>query len=347
MQISKYVMGALLLGGLALLGWMMKQVGLTNLIASCQVVGFWMVPYFLLEIIPDFLHTAAWAACFHGHQRRPRVWQLYIIRLAGSAINQVTPTATLGGEVVKVLLLGSLLPRAQAMAAVIIDKASITLAQTLYLAVGFLYALRHLPLPSELQLALSLTISMVLLGLLGFIAFQRYGLLSQLVCQLGRLPFARASLHRVSQRLAPLDAQLMEYYTAHAWRFGGSLLLHFVGFLAAGSKTYILLRLLLGPYAPGWPEAMMAAVVVAALDQMCFLVPARLGTLEGVRVLVLSTVGITQVVGLAFGLIVRLDSLFWNGIGLLTYALCTRQTFLSRSIRSIETASPTLPPLGG
>lgn len=88
----------------------------------------------------------------------------------------------------------------------------------------------------------------------------------------------------------------------------------------------------------------MVAVVVAALDQMFFLVPARLGTLEGARVLVLSAVGIAQVFGLAFGLIARLDNLFWNGIGLLTYALCTRQTFLAQSIRPITPAAPTLPP---
>ena len=312
---------------------MVRQVGIADLIASCQVVGFWIVPYFLLEIIPDCLHTAAWSACFQGHQRRLSMWQLYVRRLAGSAINQVTPTATLGGEVVKVLLLEPLLPRAQAMAAVVIDKASMTLAQTCYLAVGLLCTMRYLPLPSELQWALSLSISMILLGLLGFIAFQRYGLLSQLVYHLSRLPFAQARLQQLSQRLAPLDAQLIGYYAAHPWRFGGSLLLHFVGFIAAGCKTYVLLRLLLGTQAPGWSEAMLVAVVVAALDQMCFLVPARLGTLEGARVLVLSTVGMTPAVGLSFGLVVRLDNLFWSGIGLLTYTLCTRQTFLARSSR--------------
>jgi uncharacterized protein (TIRG00374 family) len=316
-----------------LLGWMVRQVGITDLMASCRIVGFWIVPYFLLEIIPDFLHTLAWSACFQGPPRRLSVWRLYLIRLAGTAINQVTPTASVGGEVVKVWLLGPLLPSAQAMAAVVIDKASITLAQTCYLAVGLLYAMGHLPLPGELQLALGLSISMVLLGLLGFIAFQRYGLLSQLVYHLSRLPFAQARLQQLSQRLAPLDAQLVGYYTAHPGRFGGSLLLHVVGFIAAGCKTYVLLRLLLGTQAPGWSEALLVAVVVAALDQMCFFVPARLGTLEGTRVLVLSTVGITQAVGLAFGLIARLDSLFWSGIGFLTYALCTRQTFLARSLR--------------
>jgi uncharacterized protein (TIRG00374 family) len=336
MRVSKFIMGALLLGGIALLGWMVGQVGIRDLLASFQVVGFWLVPFFLLEIIPDLLHTAGWAACFQGYQRPLSLWQLYGIRLAGSAINQVTPTATLGGEVVKVLLLEPALPRAQATAAVVIDKASITLAQMCYLAFGLVYALGHLPLSSALRWALSLTISLISLGVLGFIASQRYQLLSKLVSQVSRLKCAPARLRQLSQHLAPLDAQLMAYYTTHPWRFGGSLLLHFIAFVCTGCKTYILLRLLLGHQAPGWVEALMVAMAVAALDQMFFLVPARLGTLEGTRVLVLSAVGITQVFGLAFGLIARLENLFWNGIGLLIYALCTRRTFLARSARGAE-----------
>ena len=138
----------------------------------------------------------------------------------------------------------------------------------------------------------------------------------------------------MSQQAASLDAQLMAYYTAHPWRFGGSLLWHFIAFLCSGARTYVLLRLLLGDRAPGWAEALMVAVVVSALDQMFFLVPARLGTLEGARVLVLSAAGLTPVVGLTFGLIARLDSLFWNGIGLLFYALCTRRPVLVRSVPS-------------
>ena len=341
---SKFIMGVFLLGGIVLLGWMVGQVGLRDLLASFQIVGFWLVPFFLLEIIPDLLHTAGWAACFQGYQRRLRLWQLYGIRLAGSAINQVTPTATLGGEVVKVLLLQPTLPRAQATAAVVIDKASITLAQMFYLAFGLVYAIGHLPLSSELQWALSLTIGFISLGLLGFVAFQRYGLLSKLVSQVCRLKYTPRKLHQLSQHLAPLDAQLMAFYTAYPWRFGGSLLWHFVAFICAGAKTYILLRLLLGHQAPGWFEALMVAMAVAALDQMFFLVPARLGTLEGARVLVLSAVGIPQVFGLTFGLIARLESLFWNGIGLLIYVLCTRRTFLAQAVRPLPTSSPTLPP---
>ena len=170
----------------------------------------------------------------------------------------------------------------------VIDKASITLAQTCYLAIGLLYAMGHLPLLQRVAMGLESHHQHVLLGLLGFIASAALRTPVTTRLPLSRLQLAQAKLQQLSQRLAPLDAQLRGYYTAHPWRFGGSLLLHFVGFIAAGSKTYVLLRLLLGTQAPGWSEAMLVAVVVAALDQMFFLVPARLGTLEGTRVLVLS-----------------------------------------------------------
>ena len=39
MPMTKCIMGVLLLGGLALLGWMVWQVGLTDLLASGQVVA--------------------------------------------------------------------------------------------------------------------------------------------------------------------------------------------------------------------------------------------------------------------------------------------------------------------
>ena len=132
---SKFIMGVFLLGGIVLLGWMVGQSRPQRPARELPDCGL-LARFFLLEIIPDLLHTAGWAACFQGYQRRLRLWQLYGIRLAGNAINQVTPTATLGGEVVKVLLLQPTLPRAQATAAVVIDKASITLAQMFYLALG-------------------------------------------------------------------------------------------------------------------------------------------------------------------------------------------------------------------
>jgi glycosyltransferase 2 family protein len=344
--LSRIMGGLVFLGGLALLGGMLWQVGLAGLRASFQALGLWVVPFLLLDSISLLLHTVGWAACFQRHQLRLRLWQLCLVRMAGNAINRVTPTADLGGEVVKVMLLTSALPQAQAVATVLIDKASIALAQMGYLTLGTLYLTGHLPLPVGVQRGIRLSMGLILLGLVGFVAFQRYGLLSKLVRGLGCLNIGQARLHQLSQRLAPLDAHLVAYYTAHPWRFGLSWLLHFLAFAFDGIQTYILLRLLLGEQAPSFAQAIMVAIAVVALEQMFFFVPGSLGTLEMSRFKTLSFLGVDDGHSVAFALTMRLHNLFWNGLGLLAYALCTHRAVLPQATQPVAPPPAAAPPPG-
>jgi uncharacterized protein (TIRG00374 family) len=324
MRLSRVIVALFFFAGVVLLGTMVWRIGLTGFVQSLRVIGPWLAPFLLLEAVPQLLHAVGWAACFQGPRPPLRLWQLFLVRLAGSAINQMTPTANVGGEVVRVLLLESTLPREQAVASVIIGKASVTIAQTIYLSLGALYLMWQLPLPRELQWGLSITLGLVSLGLAGFVALQRYGVLSKCISGLGSPQMRAERLQRFGERLRLLDQQLIVYYTTSHRRFLRSLLLHFLAFAFDGLKTYILLRLILGTAAPVFTQALLVAVAVAALDQMFFFVPGRLGTLEGVRFTVLSTLGVAQVYGLAFGLIARIEHLVWSGLGLLAYALCAR-----------------------
>jgi len=338
--LSRIIRCLVLLAGLALLGGMGWHVGLTGLVASYEAIGPWIIPFLLLDSLSLLLHTAGWAACFPGHPLPVGWWRLCLVRMAGSAINQVTPTADLGGEVAKVVFLTSSLPRAEAVAAVVIDKASMALAQTSYLALGTWFLAHSLPLPHRWQLGVRLSMSLVALGVGGFVVLQRYGVFSTLVSGLGRLTLGQARLHRVCQRLAPVDAHLVAYYTAHPWRFGRSLLLHVLAFGWDGMQTYILLRLLVGEHAPGLAQALMVAMTVAALEQLTFFVPGSVGTLEGIRFTALAAFGVGQVYGVAFGLIARLHQLFWNGLGLLAYMRCTRRAPGAGRPRLLPTPSP-------
>jgi len=344
MRISHLLVYVFLLAGLLLLGGMIWQVGITDLLTSFAAVGWWLVPWVLLETVPVVLHTAGWAACFHKSHQTVSFWRLFIVRLAGSAINQVTPTATIGGEVVKVLLLESTLPRAQATATVVIDKASFTLAQTCHLALGTLYLTGRLPLPGAVQLGLGLTIGLIALGLVGFVAVQRYGLLSKFLDCLSGCNIGRARLDRWRQHLIPLEACLAAYYIAHPWRFGASLGLHFGAFAFSNIQNFLALHLLLGANAPGLAEAIMVTITVAALDQVFFFVPGGLGTFEGARFTILSTLGVAQVSGLAFGLMARLEGLVWNGFGLLAYAWYTRTWHGFRRVQPVASSSTPAPP---
>ena len=324
MRLAKVITVAFLLAGVVLLGLMVQRVSWSGVLESFRIMGPWIVPYVLLRVVPIVLHTAAWAACFPGHHRPLSLWQLALVRQAGNTINHLTPTAEIGGEVSKVVLLESVLPREQAVAAVVIEKGSGTLAKMIYLTLGILYIMQRLPLPPEIYLSVVLTIVLISLGLLGFIAFQRYGLLSRVVQQCAYLPIGRKYLQGLGQRLALLDALLVAYYTRYPWRFVRSLVLHVIGYAFDIVRTYILFRLLLGEGAPGFAETIMVTVAVAALDQMFFFVPGGVGTLEGARFIVLSALGVAQVYGWTFALVARVEQLVWSGVGMLAYMLATR-----------------------
>jgi uncharacterized protein (TIRG00374 family) len=338
-RVSNIVIATLFVAGLGLLGLMIAQVGIHGIQEGFHALGPWLLPYLMLEAGVQVLHTCGWAACFPGGRLPLPYWRLLLIRLAGSSIDEVTPTAAVGGEVAKVLLLEPWMRYDQATATVVIDKASISLAKMGFLILGVLYTTRHIALPPAVKWSVSLTVGLISLGLAGFVAFQRYGALSKMVRGLQGLGIARQRLQRLNQYVAPLDAQLKVYYTQHGWSYLSSLLWHFSAYTFEIVKIYILLRCLLRDNAPGLAEASMITVLVMALDQMFFFVPARLGTLEGSRFLVLSSLGIGQIYGLVFGLIARLEKLLWSGIGLLVYALCTRGMLRPRGAMSDAAAN--------
>jgi hypothetical protein len=137
---------------------------------------------------------------------------------------------------------------------------------------------------------------------------------------------------------------LAAYYIAHPWRFGASLGLHFGAFAFSNIQNFLSLHLLLGAHAPGLTEVIMVTVTVAALDQVFFFVPGGLGTFEGARFTILSTLGVAQVSGLAFGLMARLEGLVWNGFGLLAYAWYTRTWRGFHRVQPMASSSPPAPP---
>ncbi len=310
-----------LLLGFPILGSMLWQVGSADILTSLKNVGFWFIPLLGLRLVPLLFHTLGWSACF---QYKVPLQPLLAVHIAGNAINQLTPTATLGGEVAKVLLLEPVIPKIDTAAAVMIDKASATLSQVVYMGLGTFYLSGRLTLPNELVMGLRIVFGLIFLGLLGFIAFQRYGMLSKCVQTCAMLNIGRQRLQRLSQHLAPLDAHLTRYYTVHWKRFLGSLLSHFVGFCCDGLRTYFLLWCLLGAQVPSFAAAVLVTVAIAAADQVFFFVPGRVGTLEGSRFAILTALDIMPVYGLAFGLVARLEDLSWTGLGLVVYTLRTR-----------------------
>ena len=58
-------------------------------------------------------------------------------------------------------------------------------------------------------------------------------------------------------------------------------------------------------------------------DLLAFAVPLGIGVQEGSRILAFKALGFSLTLGLAYGIALRLQQIFWAGVGLFLYALLT------------------------
>jgi hypothetical protein len=59
-------------------------------------------------------------------------------------------------------------------------------------------------------------------------------------------------------------------------------------------------------------------------DLLAFAVPLNLGTLEGSRIVAFKAVGYDALLGMTYGVALRLSELFWAGFGLVSHGLLSR-----------------------
>src|SRR4029079_5988758 len=90
--------------------------------------------------------------------------------------NNLTPTATIGGEVVRARMLEGLCDQHTAWASGAVAKLSQQAAQMIFVFLGLLFLVRDVPLPDGFRRGLFIGIGAITTGLLLGIALQRRGM---------------------------------------------------------------------------------------------------------------------------------------------------------------------------
>jgi len=126
----------LLLLGFALLVFVVHKAGVARILHGLRSVGWWFAAVFALELAIDLLHSEGWRWCIPAGAHRISRFDTLLARTAGVAVNVLTPTATVGGEVVKGMLVRRWVPLADGFSSVMIDKLTFALGQTIFLSAG-------------------------------------------------------------------------------------------------------------------------------------------------------------------------------------------------------------------
>ena len=197
-------------------------MGAARLLDDLRGFGWAIVGVVAFELVIDACNTVAWR-----HTLPPDAgigfWSLFWVRQAGVAINQVTPTATVGGEVVKTILLRPHLRSAVSAASLVAARMSYALGQTTLVLLGLSAVLGRTRDTPDLALAVVAAFVATVGGVLGFVWLQRRGIFATAAAALRRLGIARGIADHLHAGGAALDTHLSDFYRDRPRAFAASI----------------------------------------------------------------------------------------------------------------------------
>jgi hypothetical protein len=303
--------------GLLFLIYLVWRTGAITVVRQFTLFGWGLLALVLSEGAAEMLHTLGWRHCLSEPHRCLGPARLFQIRMAGYALNYLTPTATLSGEVAKAALLASNHEGPAAVSGVLIEKVCFSCAQLLFVAIGAGFILWKVHLPESLWLGLLVGGALVAGGIITFLLLQIQGKLGGFIRWLAARKLGGDALQSAARQISQLDNALRAYYRGRPRDLAVALCWHLLGFSLGIAATWLVLRqagLGLGTAAAIWFLGM-------CFDLLSFAVPLNIGALEGSRMLALKATGYGAHLGLAYGVSLRLAQLFWAIYGLVSYGL--------------------------
>lgn len=336
----KRIQAAALVLGLGFFAYLVYRIGVDSILRDLRAIGWGLGIIILLELVLDGFNTLGWRYTIPPANRHVGFWRLYLVRMAGSAFNQVIPSATMGGEPIKVLLLQPHMRTSNAVASVITAKLAYSAGQSLFVLSGFIFAFYRFRLPASVNYAMYAALVLTVLSLAAFFWVQHRGLfaVTAAIARFLRLPrHLIDGLHHATERI---DHQVREIHVDRPADFFISVAWHLAGFGVGMIQMFLFLRWL------GLDADIVDALAIESFSVLVqlalFLVPASIGVQEGGKMLIFNGLGLPAADGLTVGIAVRLNQIVGIALGMAAYAYLHGQRPATR-----PQAEPAATPAGG
>ncbi len=275
-----------------------------------------------LLILPQegFCHlfnASAWRLSFAQNQARHfKLRELWLLRVLGDSLNYLTPSATIGGEVARALMLHHSETAEARASSVVVAKFTQILAQASFVLGGFVFVVSAY-LPSTAHwMRLRLGASWVLTSAAGLYLVYSLG---------GRHWIREAGIEEFAEKklwgFGKVPWHLRMYFRHHPWRMGGSVLFFLAAYAWSAIEAWLICRFI---GVPVTPHLAMAIEVLSIGIDAVLLVPGKIGVQEGGKTAVFALLGLPPASGFAFGLIRHVRELTWAFTGMAVMALAPR-----------------------
>jgi len=298
--------------GLALFAWFVHRTGIDTISRVFATLG-WSAPLILVPYaLVYLLDTIGWRLSFgRTLPKTISFGTLFRIRWAGESLNNVVPSAYLGGEAVKVYLLHKRgLPVADGASSVVIGKTAQVLAEVIFIASGAVAGSFILPVARAGMFAVT-GAATALIAMLFWL--QHRGMFSTLLALTGRLRLRIRALASRADSLRQLDWRIFDFYRSDRRRFLFIVTLYLAGWIADSLEILLVSHLAGMPM--DWNHALAFEAFIGVAKALGVFAPAALGVQESGVIFLFYLFGLPSGLAAPYAIIRRARELTFVLIG--------------------------------
>ncbi|MCU0236561.1 MAG: flippase-like domain-containing protein [Acidobacteria bacterium] len=190
---------------------------LLRLLSRLSPLG--IVVLILLRVLFWGIRTLSWQVVLSRCSTcRVPFSRLFWAELAGHAVGHFTPSAKLGGDAIRAMMLAPV-PKNQSLASVVIDKTIELIATILMMSIGLFITLGRIRMGSTQRLVFLLLTGFTAALILAFFHKQKKGLFIWVLETLKKLRIRSRYLEAKRGRLLEADAIIADFYSHHRLQF--------------------------------------------------------------------------------------------------------------------------------
>jgi uncharacterized membrane protein YbhN (UPF0104 family) len=299
-------------------GWFLWHFGTASVLRDLRLAWWGLSVTVCLDAFLLTANTAGWRAAIVPYPKPLSFKQLFAARIAGEAIDYLTPTVQLGGSFVSAMMIRDKLSLSRGLASTAIASLSEALSKLLFIVAALILSARQLPPSSGLKWLITggLVVTAALTS--AFYVVQVKRPFSHLWSAARRLNIGQSNADITEEAVREADETLTHFYRHQRAQWARSCFCYFAAACLGPVEIYFLFSLLHQHVT--FSTALLIEALAQLADRVTFMIPGKLVTREGGKALIVSLLGYPAQLGFVVGLLRHAKEMLWVLAGLLCLA---------------------------
>lgn len=294
------------------------KIGLRTIFDTVRNIspGYFLI-LLLIRFVFWYIRTINWKIIMERCEINLPFWRIFMARVSGFAVNYLTPSANIGGEAARVMLVNNKSSK-NALASVILDK-TIELVATIFFVMGAVaIAIYKIPMPMAQKYIYAGFVLFSVVSMVFILRKQHQGLLKWIILKLEKLKISFKFIRNNMDKIKEVDRNISGFYKNSRRSFYIVLFFYSVQLFVWTSEIYFTLQFL------GMSDiTFLNSFLIVALGSIAFLMPVLpggIGVYELTYLAIFKLLGLSTTVCMALVITRRVIALIWAGAGLIFLA---------------------------